>query len=280
MIEKLLDDDEGVVDRRVAPSLLKLLHDQAALIDPSKIDREGEAGLRSGFVDRRGVIMWYQRASVRTLGHLAESWDPVDCVVDETLLSALVTFSFSGIEPMGEPQASKYRQVLETDYVIPACRSAFRELRTSASEYIRQPGESGEAVNPANRNLDPAKQQYVAMRPGFQTLDKQQKLALEELWGGFGDVHELEDWILGLNSPSNGEIGEGLAERTVNDVVAVGYLVEAPDTREARQYQDFYAATQVLPAFVDAVKTIETGELAKARKDSPTTLRMKGGQHE
>lgn len=283
MIEKLLNDEEGVVDRRVAPSLLKLLHDQAALIDPEKVGRGGETGLRGGFSDRRSVIMWYQRAGVRTLGHIGKLWNPTDCVNDTTLLSALVRFDFDDVDPMAVEEARMYRRQLEGHVVIPACNQAFRDLRKVASEYIRQPGDgegSGREVNPGNKDLDPTRQEYVAMRPGFQTLDKQQRLALEEFWDGFDDEDDLEDWILALNSPTRGEIDGDLADITIGDAVATHHLVDEPNTREARRYQDYFIAVMVLPAFIEGVKSIETGELAKATSDTPTTMRMKGGQHE
>lgn len=279
MIERLLEDDEGVVDRRVGPSLLALLKDQAALIDPEKGDRN-EPALRGGFSDRREVIMWYQRAGVRTLGHIEDEWDPLDCVDDTTLLSALVQFSFGDITPMTPIEAEIYRDIVESEYVIPACNRAYRDLRNVASDYIQRPGNEGGEMNRADRNLDPSKQTHIAMRPGFQTVDRQQRLALEEFWGGFGDVAELEDWVLGLNSPTRGEIDETIAEETVSDDVAIGYLVHDTESREARRYQDFFVATVVLPAFVEAVRSMDMDELAKATRETPQTFRMKGGQHE
>lgn len=274
MINELIvgeDDDWGVADRRVKPALLTLLHDQAALIDSEYSRNEIEYDLRSGFPDRRRLIEWYQRAAVRTLGYIADYWEPIDCVDDENLVKAMVSNPIGDIEPHGPWVAADYRRRVESMMVMPACNSAYRNLRSSASEYIRTPDEEGEK----SAELDPDKQKHVAMRPGFQTLDDQQRKALERLWGGFDSRDELGDWILSLNSPTNGEIRNDLSQSVTNDDVAMKHLVREPDTDGAIVYREAFACVELLPAFIEGIEAAETAELAKTKSETPTTMRMK-----
>lgn len=270
------DDAEGIVDRRIKPSLLTLLTDQAALLDPDAIARPDEHALREGFPDRRGVIMWYQRAVVRTVGHIADDWEPIDCLSDATLLSALCYDPQIDMEIMPPGDAKKYRAVLEAEMVQPACNRAYRDLRDVASDYIADKNE-GEGASPT-RDLTPTGQRNVAMRPGFQTMDEQQRQALDALWGGFEDVNELLDWLHGLNSPTNGEIAPDIAQATISDDTALRYLIDESDAEEARIYREAFATMEILPAFVAGIRSMDTGELAATESSGSTTFRMKGGQ--
>lgn len=273
MLDRIVGDPEDgdpVADTRVKPALLTLLSDQAALIDAGQSVGH-DHDLRTGFPSRRALIEWYQRASVRTVGHIADEWDPVDCVGDDTLVRALVYDPVGGMDPMDHSKAVEYRRVLEAKVVQPACNRAYRALRDGANEYISDddgPGSMG-------GDLDPRNQKNVAMRPGFQSLDRQQERVLGMLWDGFGSTDDLMDWLHGLNSPTNGEIDGDIAETTVTDDVALQHLLFDPETPEAEMYQAAFAATVLLPAFVDGVRTTETAELAKAQRDSATTFRMK-----
>lgn len=285
MIEALLggeneipgSDKEGIADRRIKPSLLTLLTDQAALLSPDAGNRPDEHALREGFPDRRGVIMWYQRAVVRTVGHIADQWEPIDCLSDATLLSALCYDPKIDVAVMPPASAKEYRAVLEAQVVQTACNRGYRDLRDVASDYIAEENGGSESASPT-RNLSPGEQRNVAMRPGFQTMDEQQRTSLESLWGGFADVNELLDWLHGLNSPTNGEVDSGIAQATIADETALKHLIDETDTDEARIYREAFAAMKVLPAFVAGIRTMDTGELAAVESTGSTTHRMKGGQ--
>lgn len=276
MIQEFLgdQDDWGVADRRVKPALLTLLHDQAALLDASYGTATHD--LRSGFPTGRALINWYQKATVRTLGNIADGWPPIDCVDDETIRAACVRDA-EGKNNLADWKATGVRRLLEAIIVQPACNRGYKALRPAATEYIASDDGETEASG-SLQDLDPGRQKHVAMRPGFQTLDRQQQRVLEELWDGFDSTDALLDWLHGLNSPTNGEIADDIAQQVITDDVARAHLVEHNDTEAARGYREIFACGILLPAFVAGVRSLETAELASAEQQAPTTLRMKGGQ--
>lgn len=270
MLTELVGEDGelGVADRRVKPSLLVLAYDQAALIDAVEYDhRNDEHGLRRGFPNRRRFIEWYQRAAVRTIGHIAEYLDPRDLLNDEVLVAAA-----TGHEDLDPRKAATYRHMVEAKAVHPACNRAYRSMRDVAANYQPEGAEAEKTIS--ENKLDPVRQRNIAMRPGFNTLDRQQSAALEKLWGGFETTGELLDWFHALNSPSNGEIPDSVAEETLSDDVAIDRLVSETETREARVYRELLACSVVLPAFVDGVKLMDTDELAALEREGSTTMRM------
>lgn len=266
-------DEDLIGNRKVKPALLTLLVDQAELLDASKTDNAIEFDLRSGFPSRRYLIEWYQRASVRTLGKIEKHWPPSNCVGDETLVAACLRSYPDGVQPMSDRKSRRYRAVLESAIVQPACNEAYRTLRQAAAEYVKSPDKQEYEEVPES-DLDPKKQKSVAMRPGYSDLDEQQQAALDDLWGGFESMDALLDWLHGLNAPSNGEIGESFAESVVVDDIALGHLLYKPGTSKARTYREALAAARVLPAFVSGVTSMETEELAQTTQGAPTTLRM------
>lgn len=261
-------DDYGVADKRVKPALLALLTDQAALLDAS-YSKTVEYDLRSGFPDRRSLIGWYQRAIVRTLGNIEDEWSPIDCVDDPTMLAALVNEPPRGVPDMAPETAEAYRRQVEAQIVQPACNRAYKGLRTKAVEYVKTPDSDEQGVN---ADLDPGEQANIAMRPGFQSLDTQQQRALSRLWGGFEDEDAILDWLHALNSPANGAVPDELSDEVLTDSLAVSRLTG--DSEEAATYRETFAATVILPAFVEGVRSMETTELAKTQNDTATTHRM------
>lgn len=262
------DNDEQLSDKRVKPALLALMDDQSELLDAG--DGPEEHDLRGGFPGYREVIEWYQRAVVRTLGHIEESWPPLSCVDDTTLTSALIRDG-----GMDESISRWYRRVVESVAVQPAFAKAYQDMKPYAKEYVQRPDDDG--YSSPGKDLDPASQAYLAMRPGFQVIDSQQHRALTDLWGGFSDVEAIHDWVHGLSAPSNGEIDPELGEAIVTDGVAVGHLISTNDSERSKRYREALAAAVILPAFIEGVRGMETEELAQVSSDTPTTLRMKGG---
>lgn len=268
--DDLLDFTDGneIADKRVKPALLALLDDQAELLDASDSAEEGD--LRNGFHDRRGLIEWYQRAIVRTLGHIAEKWEPKDCITDGVLIASTV----DGVEMEGVP-AKWYRRMLESVAVQPAFNRAYKDMEKVAKSYVQRPDEDRSV--PSGKDLDPSKQAYLAMRPGFQVLDAQQHRALTDLWGGFESVDDVQDWLHALNAPTNGEIGTDASESFISDGVSLERLVYDREAERSRIYREAVAAVVILPKFIDGVRSMKTEELAKETSGTPTTMRMKGG---
>jgi hypothetical protein len=243
------------------PALPKLQQDQRALIDQDTAQEVGGGfALRAGFPNRRELINWYQRAAVRTLGHIGDDWPAVDLGRDRTLLSATITsgarYTWSD-DPLDPDDAREYRRRLETQVVLPACNRAYNDLRKTAGEYIdHDQFDLGD--------IDPLDQDHVAMRPGFENLDRQQSHALGRLWGGFETRDGLFDWVHWLDKPSNGAVADDLASRLDRDPVATKHLLSAGvDQESARRWREHFAIVELLPAFVEGVERLEAGELAK-----------------
>jgi len=252
------------------PALPTLQSDQRALLDP-RPDDDLDHGLRGGFPDRRTAVEWYQAAIVRTMGHITDRWEPVDLLRDRTLLSALVVGPererFAD-DPLSKDVARQYRQRLERVIVLPAFNLAYNTLRKAAGEY---PDDA------RNEEHDPEGQEFVAMRPAFQVADRQQRTALQRLWGGFDSVDELQSWLHDLSEPSNGALEESLPGRVGRDAVAREHFlgrVEADSALEAerlaRKYRERFAVGKLLPAFADGIKRLEAGELATHTSDGLT----------
>lgn len=270
-------DPGDATDLRVKPALVTLLVDQARLLNDEYAEVDHD--IRAGFPTRRAIIEWYQKATVRSLGHIGGRWPPESCIGDEVMLAALLADSddveiLAAGGRIGRVSAKQYRMLLEATVVQPAFNRAYRSIRDSATEYVKSDEYDGEW---SHTELDPASQANVAMRPGFQVLDDRQSRSLDQLWGGFDDVDALSEWIHALSAPANGCVPDGFHESVIVDDVALENLVYNRETVEARQYREAFAATSVLPMFVEGMEAAEAQELAKATTDTPTTLRMQGG---
>jgi hypothetical protein len=265
-----------VTDLRVKPALVTMLVDQAALLDSEYADVDYD--IRSGFPDRRSIIEWYQRACVRSLGHIDAEWPPDSCFADEVMLAALLSEDSADILEtegrLGTVTAREYRRFLESTVVQPAFNRAYRTMRDSATEYVKTDEYDGDW---SHKELNPETQANVAMRPGFQVLDDRQSRSLSELWGGFESTDALSEWIHALSAPANGCVPEDFSTAVTTDDVALDHLVHERETDAARRYREAFAATAVLPMFVEGMQAAEAQELAKATSETPTTLRMGGG---
>jgi hypothetical protein len=240
---------------RPRPALPTLQADQRALIDPDRGDDVGY-GLRGGFPDRQAVINWYQRAVVRTFGHITDTWTPVDLLRDRTLLRALIPDDER--DGVGESTAYHYRLSLEKSVVLPACNRAYNDLRKQAGEYVEDEHED------KLRNVDPESQEAVAMRPAFQVADAQQSDTLRELWGGFETIETLQSWLHDLNEPTNGALDDTLPTALGRDPAASKHLLTGRvDEQDARLYRERFAIRILLPAFAEGIERMEVGERAQ-----------------
>lgn len=252
------------------PALKTLSANQRALLD-ADTGTLG-CGLREGFDHRRQVIEWYQAATVRTLGYLDDYWPPHRLANDYALLAALISgparrnwLDDETLAALGDIDAwaTEQRRELESQTLLPACNDAYTYLRKRAGEYIDKPNDSTVG--------DPERQEHVAMRPGFQEKDLEQRAALRKLWGGFKDRDALMDWLHWLNAPTYGEIDASTPQELGLDPVATTHLVgDDVDALAARRYRERFAIgveygddrVGLLPAFAAGITAMNAGELA------------------
>lgn len=243
------------------PALQVLQHQQAELVDHEQTAATGlGCSLRHGFASRRELIRWYQAATVRTFGFLAESWRPRRLYSDLTLLQACIASErrrlWAGGRPLGLEAAATYRRLLEQQALLPAAHRAFNQLRKMAGEYIDEDDDGFGEVDPD--------QQELAMRPAFSRKDEEQRQALGELWGGFESEDEIRSWLHGLDVPTNGGLREDFAPLVMRDRTALDYLVRGRENeRTARRFRERFAISMLLPAFRTGIKSMNAGELAK-----------------
>jgi hypothetical protein len=257
--------------------------DQRELIkadDPLLEDRPTPSwDLRSGFPGRRQVVQWYQRAVIRTLGRFADDdhVPPRALVRDRSLLEILIVseerrhYTSDSEQPLSLEDAKSRRRALEERHLLPATTRAYNDLRGAAGEYI-EVFEDDSDRDPVD--FTPETQANLAMRPAFSRLDRLQQRMLTRLWGGFDDSDALRDWLHDLNRASNGQLDPELSERTMTDPSMLRALTGAADDIQARRTRERYAIIEILPAFVAAVESMETGELAKRRKTSAQTFQF------
>lgn len=258
------DAQDAPTEHPVRPALSVLQQDQRALFREDDTGRyESEYHLKSGFPDREAVIRWYQRAIVRTFGHLTDRLPASVLETDPLLLSCLIVDETERRRYLGDGdalplwKAERVRDKFWATTLRPACRDAYRELADLAGEYI---GGDDEGLD--YQELDPDNQKHIAMRPGFQQLDTEQSEALDRLFDGFADRDDIQVWLHGLDQPTNGAIRGDIGELVENAGPDVQYLLEGTDEPVKAQYIRELFAINLLPAFAKGVKDMSSGELA------------------
>lgn len=256
------EDDES----DVRPALQVLQNDQRRLVCGGR----DEYGLRGGFPSRWEAISWYQRAIPRTLGFIADQWVPANLIRDGVLIDALLSdrsathaFDPETAKKFGitEQTRERYRGLLESRFVLPACNKAYVNLRGGAGEYVFDEGGEQRLLE-----IDPGAQENIAMRPGFSAKDAQQSKMLDRLKDGFNDEHALLEWLHDLDAATNGEIDEQTAMRYSRDPTARRHLIYDRETAAAREFREWVAAIELFPAFAAGIKSIDTGELAQRKR--------------
>lgn len=277
-----MTDDEPT-RRPARPALKTLVEDQQRMLDGNGTRLSN--GLREGFAHRREVIEWYQAATVRTLGHLHDHWSPSTLATDDALLAALITGPARQnwvADPPGLEWAREQRRELERQVVLPACNEAHAYLRKRAAEYL---GDE-EDIDPEDLR-HPDEQESLAMRPGFQEKDREQRHALQTLWGGFEDEDALTSWIHWLNVPTFGELDvESARDIGLDEWATACLLGNGVPAIDARRFRERFAIgveagdrqIGLLPAFANGISEMNAGELARRERDGVQTLRMGGSK--
>ena len=254
-------EDIGLPDIR--PALRAVQYDQAGVVS-RPID---------GFRSTIGIIRWLQSAAVVTLGELEDDLYLDLVLADDTLHQALLESESRALlyrKPLDDDRARELREDLVATHLVPASVRAYQELESKAAEYSVREVLKEEEYNP--NDLDPSKQSHIAMRPGYDQLDRDQRHALARFWEGFDTRSGLLEWVRGLTAPTNSQLSEDLASQVIHDETAVAYLLEDDvDERRSQRYREWFLGSIVLPAFAAGVRTLDPGEVIHAEKSGIST---------
>jgi hypothetical protein len=210
-------------------------------------------GLYDGFDSRREALMWYQYAGVVTFGRIDERFPARHLTSERALLDLLTGDGESG-------QQFRRRLVERLDDV---CTQAFRDLTGGAREFVSHDVDS--------RDIDREQERSPAMRPAFRRLDREQSRVLAELWGGFADRRALLVWGREVAGVAAGQVDDGWLRRLSTDPGTPRWMLR--DDVAARRQRERFAATKLLPWFVDAAASID----ATPKHESPSNLTWKQG---
>lgn len=247
------------IRRTTRPSLDTLQHDQRMVVYEGEASRVPEIKpLVDGFDARRELVNWYQAATVRTLGHLADKFPPVDLVRDDTLVAALTG---------GRPHESAAMEWLHTrmveDVALPACGQAYRHLRDKSAERTQTAKYASDGDDWSS--IDPAAEHHIGMRPAYSRLDAEQASVLAELWGGFEGRGELGEWLHSLHPATYGTYGASEASDVLTD--QFGRAQFFADDRHARIVRERFAIAELLPRFAEAARRLRASEQSEAKPE-------------
>lgn len=222
---------------------------------------------RGGVETRRELLAWLLRLQYRTLGRLPDYWY-YNVSTRPSALAVVLTGPERGqygdrdgtkVTPV---EAQSFRRRLVAKYLRPACRDAFRELRTKAAEYLDED------------NPDPEKMAALAMRPALDEHYQRQEAALESLLDGFDSIDELDEWLHDLDLATFGAIKE--VEPEFDYLLLDDQVARRACLSDAERYvrtRERIAARYLLPAFNVAVRTLAE----KAGETDVTTSEHSGG---
>jgi hypothetical protein len=236
-----------------------------ALVALSEDVRERVEELQGGLDDEGRVLTWMQEITIRTLGQI-DRHVYADLARNlrgkqGALVASLVRPAKrrDGMERIDESRAKATRERFLAEYIVPAHRRAFRNLRTDATEYVDAAGDA-DAHNPY-------RQSAIAMRPALNELDEWQARCLSRLLGGFEQRSDILDWSHDVLLATHGELPEEFVSRAYKEDGTVSMLTGDCDTdEEARR---LFAASYVLPNFRSGVRVLSgrAGESADAESE-------------
>jgi len=221
------------------------------------LDRFREAGFES----RRDLLIWLHELEYQTLGRMPWWWH-YEMATKSAALEVLITGEEADRyrDEVSPATAREERRHLAAKYLRPAFRSAYRELRTAATEYL-------------DEDIEPEKAGSFVLRPALETFYSRQHTALQDLLDGFESRAALETWLHDLDRATHG--GINAVERQLEmqfdvQLVSKPTIREAmlsPDGAEAQNARERIAARWLLPACNLSVR-----QLAAQVGESPDTV--------
>lgn len=219
-----------------------------------------------GFEDRQAFIMWLHDLQYHTLGRVPWWWFYEICT-NTVALSVVITSERRQKyrDSLSPAEAKSERRRMAAKYLRPACRRAYRELRTRADEYL-------------DEDIDFERSNAFALRPALNAYHERQHTALESFLEGFEDVPALEQWLHDLDRITNGSIND--VERQLEmqfDVQMVSNKTARraathPDDERYQNVRERIAARWILPATNISVRdlALKAGESTEmAPEDMP-----------
>lgn len=227
------------------------------------LNREQERALREfkheGVETREALLEWLLRLQYRTLGRLPDFWYYHVATRPGALAVVLTgeeraSYGQRETTDVSLAEAASYRRRLVARYLRPACRDAFRDLRTSAIEYL-------------DESPDPDRMAALAMRPALDEHYQFQQETLEELLEGFADLDDLEDWLHRLDKATYGEIKT--VEPDLDYKILDNRTARRIMIRDEERYsiaRERLAARYILPATNVAVRSLseQAGEIPES----------------
>jgi hypothetical protein len=268
--EVLGDVEQGRDDAlgSVRPALQKLSLDAHDLIHGSA--EKDVPGLKGGFSDRAELIQWEQQLAIRSLGEVPMFLyqgiaSQLASANERPIAQALIAGS-----GMNTRTAEHWRTRVRERVVLPAFDRAFRQLRTSATEYA-----TGADEDDAHQ---PLKQRYIAMRPGLDELNKWQRSALDPVLSedGFEDGDAILDWLPIVVNATHGEE----IRLPDDETIAVSEFVARVHDRdpwrelmtdpERQRIREVWAARFLIPTFNAGVRELlgTSGEVAQIESEN------------
>jgi len=195
-----------------------------------------------GFADRREFTLWLHDLQYHTLGRVPWWWF-YDICTNTVALSVVITSSQREEyrDSISPAEAKSERRRLTAKYLRPACRRAYRELRTKATEYL-------------DEDVDFEQSNSFALRPALNSYHDRQHQALTSFLDGFESIAGLEEWLHELDRITNGSIND--IERQLEmqfDVQMVSNktarrAATSPDDPRYQNVRERIAARWILPA--------------------------------
>ena len=211
--------------------------------------------LSAGFSTYWETLLWYQRAGVRTLGHV-ERVIQTEAIITE---SSLFPYLYEHSEAAADDARYVRQRLVEA--LDDACDLAYRQFRERANENA---DEEAAAANGPEEEANPLR------RPAFSKLDQQQRGSLEDLWTGFESREELGRWARSLSVPTHGAKPEGFVTEIVGSEPLLKRMLDR-DTPTATLTRYRFAVTEVLPLFLEAARTLKGSERSD-RASTDTTF--------
>lgn len=231
--------------RTTRPALDVLKADQQALLyDGDQRRTPAYPAIVDGMTSYWKALIWYQAATVRTLGRVGHVIKPSDMHPESGILGVLLL--------PDEDEADAFARQRLVESLDDACDRAYRAFRERAQE--RVDSTDGRTF----RDIDPSDEGNPMMRPAFKRLDEGQATLLTSLWDGFDSRREVSRWVNSMGGVTNGEKPEGL----MSGIAGSPPLLEAlmGDTRADTLTRYRFACGCVLPAFLRAAQTLHGGE--------------------